>query len=92
MPTALPGWTRAHLLAHLARNAEALGRLLTWARTGVETPMYAGPAQRDADIDAGAAAPGMLLRAEVASSARALDLALSRFPSASWSAQVRSAS
>ncbi|MHB1533582.1 MAG: AMP-binding protein [Acidimicrobiales bacterium] len=92
LPTALPGWTRAHLLAHLARNAEALGRLLTWARTGVETPMYAGPAQRDADIEAGAAAPGMLLRAEVASSARALDLALSRFPSASWSAKVRSAS
>ena len=39
-PSALPDWSRAHVVAHLARNAEALGRLLTWARTGVENPMY----------------------------------------------------
>ena len=52
-PSALPGWNRATLLTHLARNADALGNLLTWARTGVETPMYADPSSRAADIDAG---------------------------------------
>ncbi|WP_048821321.1 maleylpyruvate isomerase N-terminal domain-containing protein, partial [Streptomyces ipomoeae] len=25
-PSALPGWTRGHLLTHLARNADALGQ------------------------------------------------------------------
>lgn len=39
-PSRLPGWTRAHVVGHLARNADALTRLATWARTGVETPMY----------------------------------------------------
>ena len=40
-PSLLPGWTRAHVLAHVAGNADALVNLLTWARTGEETPMYA---------------------------------------------------
>ena len=39
LPSRLPGWTRAHVVAHVARNAEALGRLARWAATGVETPM-----------------------------------------------------
>ena len=27
-PSALPGWTRRHLLAHVAANADALGNLV----------------------------------------------------------------
>ncbi|MFI9049867.1 maleylpyruvate isomerase family mycothiol-dependent enzyme [Streptomyces sp. NPDC053427] len=50
-PSLLPGWTRGHVLAHLARNADALGNLLTWARTDVRTPMYASDTARDADIE-----------------------------------------
>jgi len=53
----LPGWTRGHVLAHLARNADALTNLLTWARTGVKTPMYASDTARDADIERDAARP-----------------------------------
>jgi maleylpyruvate isomerase len=53
-PSRLPGWTRGHVVTHVARNAEALGRLLTWARTGVETPMYPSIQAREADIEAGA--------------------------------------
>ena len=56
-PSLLPGWTRAHVVAHLARNAEALTRLATWARTGVETPMYVSPEQRDAEIETSARQP-----------------------------------
>jgi maleylpyruvate isomerase len=53
-PSLLPGWTRGHVLSHLARNADALVRLLTWAATGVQTPMYPSPEARDAEIEQGA--------------------------------------
>ncbi|MEU7486432.1 maleylpyruvate isomerase family mycothiol-dependent enzyme [Streptomyces sp. NPDC042319] len=56
-PSLLPDWTRGHVLAHLARNADALVNLLTWARTGTPTPMYASPAARDADIERDADRP-----------------------------------
>lgn len=47
-PSLLPGWTRGHVLAHLARNADALVNVLEGR------PMYASAEVRDADIDAGA--------------------------------------
>ncbi|BCL12829.1 maleylpyruvate isomerase [Micromonospora sagamiensis] len=53
----LPGWTRGHVLAHLARNADGLVNLLTAARTGEHVPMYASDAAREADITAGATRP-----------------------------------
>jgi maleylpyruvate isomerase len=53
-PSALPGWTRQHVLSHLARNADAVVNLLVWARTGIEHPMYPSRADRDADIEEGA--------------------------------------
>jgi len=53
-PSRLPGWTRGHVLSHLARNADALVNLLTWARTGVEARMYASPTDRADGIEAGA--------------------------------------
>jgi maleylpyruvate isomerase len=53
-PSRLPGWTRGHVLSHIARNADGLVNLVTWARTGVETPMYAGGREgRAAAIEAG---------------------------------------
>lgn len=57
-PSLLPGWTRQHVLVHVAHNAVAIANLLHWAQTGVETPMYASPERRDADIAEGAALPG----------------------------------
>ncbi len=39
-PCGLPDWTRADVVAHMARNADALMNLLAWARTGDEKPMY----------------------------------------------------
>ncbi len=56
-PSLLPGWTRGHVLAHLARNADALRNLLIWARTGEETPAYPSPEARTAGIEAGAGRP-----------------------------------
>jgi maleylpyruvate isomerase len=56
-PSALPGWTVGHVLTHVARNADAYTNLLTWARTGVETPAYATPTARTEGIEAGAGRP-----------------------------------
>jgi maleylpyruvate isomerase len=47
------GWTRAHVLSHIARNADALGNLVSWAVTGTPRAMYDSPESRDADIEAG---------------------------------------
>lgn len=51
--TALPGWTRRHLVAHVAANADALGNLVQWAATGQRTPMYATPEERSLGIERG---------------------------------------
>jgi maleylpyruvate isomerase len=56
-PSALPGWTIGHVLTHVARNAEAYTNLLTWARTGVETPAYPSRGARDEGIEKGAGRP-----------------------------------
>src|ERR671921_2597749 len=56
-PSLLPGWTVGHVLTHVARNADAYTNLLTWARTGVETPAYATAAARAEGIEAGAGRP-----------------------------------
>ncbi len=50
-PSVLPGWSRAHVVAHVSRNAEAIMRLLHWARTGEPTPMYVSQEARDRDIE-----------------------------------------
>jgi maleylpyruvate isomerase len=89
-PSTLPGWSRAHVVGHLARNAEALVRLATWAQTGIKTPMYADREQRAAEIERSAALPGDTLRAQLADTA-ALDTALTRLTAAQWEADVRSA-
>jgi maleylpyruvate isomerase len=54
-PSLCDGWTRGHVLAHLSRNADAIGRLVRWAVTGERHEMYpGGPGARDAEIAAGA--------------------------------------
>jgi maleylpyruvate isomerase len=87
--SALPGWSRAHVVAHLARNADALVNLLTWARTGVETPMYPSRAARDAGIEATAAQPPAELRADYAAAVDRLRTTVEAMPADAWTAQVR---
>ena len=58
-PSLCEGWSRAHVLAHVARNAEAIQRLAQWAVDGQPRPMYPGGTHvRAAEIEAGAAKPG----------------------------------
>lgn len=51
-PTTCNGWTRAHVIAHLAHDADAMANLARWAVTGQETPAYESREKRDADIKA----------------------------------------
>jgi maleylpyruvate isomerase len=90
-PTLLPAWHRRTVVAHLARNADALGRLLDWARTGVKNPMYASPQQRGDEIAASQRQSPRALLDDVHSSAARLDTAVNSFPTGRWSFTVRSA-
>lgn len=69
-PSRLPGWTRGHVLSHLARNADALLNVVAGR------PMYASAEARDADIEAGATLPAEALAEEVRLSAARLATAL----------------
>lgn len=88
-PSLLPGWSRAHVLAHLARDADAMRNLLIGARAGQDRPAYASPQARNAGIDAGAAAGAAELVDDLASSAMALRTVARQLPEAAWSYQVR---
>ncbi|MFF3321713.1 maleylpyruvate isomerase family mycothiol-dependent enzyme [Streptomyces sp. NPDC002889] len=50
-PSRLPGWSRGHVLAHLARNADAVVNILGGR------PMYESAEARDADIERDAPRP-----------------------------------
>src|SRR5262249_42377492 len=86
--SALPGWTQGHVLTHLARNADGLGNLLTWARTGVPTPQSPSGDARAAAIEDGAGRP---LTEQVAdlrdSSARFASMA-AELPAEAWTREL----
>lgn len=90
-PTLLPGWTRRHLVAHVGYNARALSRLVVWADTGVETPMYASPEARNAEIDLGATLSPRALRSLAEHAAIELDVRWRDLPEDRWAAPVRTA-
>lgn len=87
-PSALPGWSIGHVVGHVHLNAEAIGRLVTWARTGVETPMYPSRAQRDADIETTAQLDPGALRQLVRESADVLDRSFDELTPQMWEATV----
>jgi maleylpyruvate isomerase len=70
----LPGWTRGHVLTHIARNADSFVRVLDAARRGeVVTQYERGGESRNADIEAGATRDWESLVDDVRSSATRLD-------------------
>jgi maleylpyruvate isomerase len=90
-PSLLPGWTRRHLVAHVGFNARAVARLVEWARTGIENPMYTSDTQRAEEIAFGATLPVEALRHLAAHAAVHLDVEWRDLPEAAWSHQVRTA-
>lgn len=90
-PSLLPGWPRRTVIAHVARNADALVNLLTWARTGKETPMYASAGARDDGIAETGGLPAGALLAECQVAARRLVAAVHKMPELAWAVEVRTA-
>lgn len=88
-PSLLPGWTRGHVLTHVARNADSLSNLLTWAQTGVPTPQYASRDERDAAIEAGADRPAAVLLADLTDSAERFVARARELPPDAWTVQVQ---
>jgi maleylpyruvate isomerase len=88
-PSLLPGWTRAHVLAHLARGADAMRNLLVSMRTGQDRPAYASAEARQADIEHGASLQASELVADLADSAMALRMVARQLPDARWQVPVR---
>ncbi len=87
-PSLLPGWTRAHVLTHVARNADGGTRLLTWARTGEETREYPSMDARSAEIEAGAERGAAALVADVRESAERFAAAYEAMPAEAWGRAV----
>jgi maleylpyruvate isomerase len=88
-PSALPGWSRGHVLTHIARNADSLRNLLIWARTGVVTPQYGSPDAREQGIAAGAGRSATELLADLEASAAALSAETARLGDADWAVEVQ---
>jgi len=89
--SSLPGWTNGHLVAHVAANAKALSNLATWAATGVDTPMYATPHEREAGIALGESITADQVNGLLASSAHELAEAMAALTTEQWMATVRTA-
>lgn len=88
-PSALPGWSRGHVISHVARSGDAMRNLFEWARTGVPRSMYREPDGRDADIEAGAGRPASELAEDVRASARRWAEAAHELPDPAWQALVQ---
>src|SRR5215472_626169 len=88
-PSLLPDWTRAHVLAHVARNADAMRNLLIGARSGQDRAAYASAQEREADIERGAAMTAKDLMADLADSAMALRTIVKQLPDEAWQVLVR---
>ncbi len=88
-PSLLPGWTRAHVVAHLLLNAEGLAAALRGLVAGEAVPMYPSQERRDGDIeDLVAAGDPAELRHRLLASTTDLADAIAAVPHDSWAASV----
>jgi maleylpyruvate isomerase len=84
-PSLLPGWSRGHVLSHIARNADSVTRGLSGAMAGQSVARYAGPpGTRDREIDEGAPRSAAELVADVVDSSRTLDSAIGLMTDTAW--------
>lgn len=81
----LPGWTRGHVLTHWARNADGQSRMLLAAMRGAVATQYpGGDAQRDADIEVGAAWPARQILDDARAAVERIESVWRRMPPHAW--------
>ncbi len=87
-PSLLPGWTRAHVVAHLALNSEGLAAALTGIVQDEPAPVYASQEARDGDIEALAKADPGELRDRLLAGTTLFDDAVGALPEDAWETRV----
>jgi maleylpyruvate isomerase len=88
-PSLLPGWSRAYVLAHVARGADVIRSLLAGARSGQDRPAYATAQEVQAATERAAAVPARDLATDLADSAMALRTVVRQLPDEAWAVPVR---
>jgi maleylpyruvate isomerase len=83
-PSGLPGWSRAHVVAHLALNSEGLAGVLHGRIEGEPTTMYRSDEARDRDIEELAAADPAELRERFLAGTSLVADAIERLPDEFW--------
>jgi maleylpyruvate isomerase len=84
--SALPGWTRAHVLTHIAQGADSRTRLLRAAQAGRIGQQYPSEQARADAIDAGARRPAGTVRADLDRAVEECLTAIREHPSHLWDA------
>ncbi len=79
-PTPLPGWTRAHLATHVARNADVLRQYLA----AIDDQPVLEDDDIVRDLEAGARRTPLEIQIDLDTSAGLLNEAFSQIPTASW--------
>lgn len=87
-PSRVPGWSRAHVVAHIGYHARAVARLVEGAAAGRQVPMYDTPQQHAEEVDFGATLPVEALRNLVAHAAVHLNVEWRDLPAGEWSSSV----
>jgi maleylpyruvate isomerase len=92
-PSLLPGWTRAHVVAHLALNAEGMARALRGVVADDTDPdeprtMYDSDERRDSDIADLATADPSELRDRLLAGTTQLNDAMASVPASGWEGRV----
>jgi maleylpyruvate isomerase len=86
----LPGWNRAMVLTHLARNADGAAGVLAGARRGEVLPPYPhGPQGRAADIEAGRDRGASQLLHDLETSVAGLEQAYAAMSESDWEFESR---
>jgi maleylpyruvate isomerase len=88
-PSLLPGWTRAHVVAHLALNAEGLAGAVDGLAHEQVVPIYASNERRDGDIEELAGAEHAEIRERLFAGSQALRDALASLDGAQWEGSIR---
>ncbi len=84
-PSLLPGWSIAHVLTHLARNADSLVRILEAAAAGQTVLQYpGGAAQRTGDIEGGSTRNAPMCINDVKRSSERLENAFNDATQVAW--------
>lgn len=83
-PSRLPEWTRAHVITHLARNADSFAWLFEGTHVGEHRQQYPEPGMRDRDIEAGSLRSQSELVDDLSHANRRLEAAWSTLGDDQW--------